>query len=325
MRPLALAALLAAALPLPLSAQPGRPLSVPRAVAEDIASRARAEGADDERGDAAQVLRFTEARERDLNGDGRPEIFVTGTGPLCGANNCSMWVYGRENGGRYRLLLETGGVRLDPERGAARGFRDLRAVAHMSAAESYHTVYRHDGRAYEEVAKEIHGREGLLARITSPLAVPGEPRRVTLQALRAGPGSTLRLSATYTGCAPGRATRGRLCGDLRLGLARPAAGGAVLPAPGPGCFTLEVAPLDDSPRHSSQVACEAAPVSARGGGALVLRLAPEAWEAVAKAYEVRLVAAGRELRVGDLAEQGLAAFVGRVYELNGVELYPQDG
>jgi hypothetical protein len=194
----------------------------------------------------------------------------------------------------------------------------------MSAAQSYHVVYRHDGRAYEEVATEIHGRDGLLARVASPLAVPGQPRRVTLQALPVGPDSPFRLSAAYTGCAPGPATPGRLCGDLRLGLTGRAAGRA-LPTPGPGCFTLEVAPLDDSPRHSSRVACEAAPAPNQGRGRpLALRLTPEGWEAVAKAYEVRLVAEGNELRVGDLAEQGLAVFVGRVYELNGVDLYPRD-
>ncbi|HYJ79445.1 MAG TPA: hypothetical protein VEW03_07600 [Longimicrobiaceae bacterium] len=326
MRSLVLATLLAAA-PLSLLAQPGRTVPVPRAVAEDIAARARAEGADaqDERRDAVQVLRFTEARERDLNGDGRPELFVTGTGPLCGANNCTFWVYGREGGGRVRRLLETGGVRLDPERTAARGFRDLRGVAHMSAAQSFHTVYRYDGRAYAEVATEIHGRDGLLARIAYPLAAPGQPRHVTLAALPVGRGSALRLSAAYTGCVPGRATPGRLCGQLDLGLAGTGAAGRALPAPGPGCFTLEVAPLDDSPRHSSRVACEAASVSRRTGGrALALRLTPEAWEAVAKAFEVRLVAGGNTLRIEDPARQGLAVFVDRVYELNGMELYPQD-
>ncbi|HEX2202694.1 MAG TPA: hypothetical protein VHG91_05335, partial [Longimicrobium sp.] len=264
MRPLALAALLlATTTPSALSAQPGRVVPVPRAVAEDIAARARAEGYDDERSDAARVLRFTEARAHDLNGDGRPELFIVGTGPLCGANNCSVWVYAREAGGRVRRLLQTGGVRVAPVRTAAGGWRDLRALAHMSADETYHTVYRYDGRAYEEVATEIHGDGGLLARVASPLAAPGQPRRVTLDALPVGPGSRVRLSASYTGCAPGRATPGRLCGSWSLGLAGPA---AALPAPGPGCFTLEVKPLEDARPHSSRPACAAAPVSARSGG-----------------------------------------------------------
>lgn len=325
MHRLPLAAVLLASLAAPLAAQPGRAVPVPRGVAEDIASRARAEGADDERSDAAQVLRFTEAETRDLNGDGRPEYVVTGSGPLCGANNCTRWVYRRGASGRFHHLLETGGSRLETERAGAGGWRDLRGVSHLSAAESFHSVFRFDGADYEEVATELHTRDGAAFRVSSPLPVRGQPRRVTLDPLPAAPGAGVRLSAGYPGCASGRGTPGRLCGAPRLVLSEPA-GGRALPAPGAACFTLEVEPLDGTPPHSSRVACEAAAApGGRPGRALALRLTPEAWEAVAKAYRIRLVAEGGTVTVEDAARQALTSFVDRVWRLNGMTLYPNDG
>lgn len=78
------------------------------------------------------------------------QVLVRGSGLcLCGAQNCGFWIY-RRTGNKDELLLKgVGSVRVRIGKSAAKGYRDIVADSHASAAETIVRTYRYDGRAYQ--------------------------------------------------------------------------------------------------------------------------------------------------------------------------------
>jgi hypothetical protein len=87
----------------------------------------------------------------DLNGDGKPELIVHGIGgEICGAQNCAHWVY-RQTPDGYQLLLDADVVQhIELQKTKSHGYYDLMTFEHSSAFESAATLYKFDGRRYQQ-------------------------------------------------------------------------------------------------------------------------------------------------------------------------------
>src|SRR5687767_4512932 len=106
-----------------------QPEPVPRPILEQLVPILRSDDAPD----ATALARFVELSRHDLNDDGQAEYFVRGTGPFCGATgNCREWVFTRDAGGGYRLLLDAGGKGVTPQVVSNNGWRTLWDDAHLS-------------------------------------------------------------------------------------------------------------------------------------------------------------------------------------------------
>ncbi|HEU4453239.1 MAG TPA: hypothetical protein VFR81_09270, partial [Longimicrobium sp.] len=256
---------------------------------------------------ADALARFVELKRHDLNGDGRAEYFVRGTGPFCGASgNCREWVFTREAGGGYRLLLDAGGKGVTPQAPSVNGWRILWDDAHMSAYESHRDVYLFDGERYLATAGVLFEHDDGVARMLYRLDMPLEtPRSVTLE-MNDGPPGVL-LDAEYTACtAP---TNGRLCGAPRVEMRG-------LPASvtsGRECLTVEMEAGDGAVRR----------VHARcSGGSVSLEMSEADWKEIPQAVEIRLRAPGYDGKLSGTAQSGLISFAVKVLEMNGIDPYP---
>ena len=108
-----------------------------------------------EKEDVKDALDVLEVEETDLNGNGTMEMIVRALGfPFCGAANCPVWVYARENG-QLRMILAASGTDLVVSDGITGGYADLISAAHISAAETYVIEYGYDGREYKPKKCEI--------------------------------------------------------------------------------------------------------------------------------------------------------------------------
>jgi len=288
----------------PAAAQPSSE-PVPRPILEQLVPIA-----DDENTPNADALaRFVELTRHDLNGDGRAEYFVRGTGPFCGASgNCREWVFTRDARGGYRLLLDAGGKGVTPQARTTNGWRNLWDDAHMSAYESHRDVYRYDGERYVPTSGVLMDHSGGATRVLYTVDTPlGSPRRATLTMDERRPG--VRLSGEYTACAT--PTAGRLCGSPRLEML-----GLPRSVPRRGrCVTMEMEAGDGAVRR----------VAARcAGGKAVLTLSEADWKEVLQFPEIRLRGAGYDERLPSAARSGLVSFAEKVLEMNGIDPYPDE-
>ncbi len=287
----------------PAAAQ--QPEPVPRPILEHLVPIA-----DDENAPNADALaRFVELTRHDLNGDGNAEYFVRGTGPFCGATgNCREWVFTRDAGGGYRLLLDAGGKGVTPQSPSVNGWRILWDDAHLSAYETHRDVYHYDGERYVATAGALTERTDsgthVLYRISMPL---GSSRRVSLAMDASRPG--VRLSAEYNACAA--PTPGRLCGAPRLEMLG-------LPASVLGqsrCLTVEMEAGDGVVRRT-RARC--------AGGRASLTLSEADWKEIPQSVEIRLRGPGYNEKLPGAARSGLISFAAKVLEMNGIDPYPDD-
>jgi hypothetical protein len=295
--------IIASVLAAPVIAQ--QPERVPRPILEQLVPIA-----DDENTPNADALaRFVELTRHDLNGDGQAEYFVRGTGPFCGASgNCREWVFTRDAGGGYRLLLDAGGKGVTPQTPSVNGWRVLRDDAHLSAYETHRDIYHYDGERYVATAGALTERTDsgthVLYRINMPL---GTPRRVSLGMDAARPG--VRLSAEYTACAT--PTAGRLCGAPRLEvLGLPA---SVMTQS--RCLTVEMEAGDGVVRRT-RARC--------AGGRASLTLSEADWKEIPQSAEIRLRGPGYNEKLPGAARSGLVSFAEKVLEMNGIDPYPDE-
>jgi hypothetical protein len=84
-----------------------------------------------------------------LAADGTSQLLVKGsTSCLCGAQNCSFWIYRKEHG-KYKLLLAgPGAIKIKAGKNLAGGYRDVISQSHASANETILRTYRFDGKEY---------------------------------------------------------------------------------------------------------------------------------------------------------------------------------
>ena len=95
----------------------------------------------------------------DLNRDGRPEYHVQPVGGcMCGAQNCSFWIY-RQVGDSFTLLLATNGLGLSVEKTVSNGYFDVSVGAHNNAFTRYVTYYRFNGKEYNEYKTDFENLE----------------------------------------------------------------------------------------------------------------------------------------------------------------------
>jgi hypothetical protein len=304
----------------PLASQSTQRVPLPQEIVADLVPRFQAE--DGEFSTADQVAKSVEAQTHDLNGDGTPEYVVKATMPqFCLADDyCYTWVYGRMPDGRYHRLLETISASVNVQLTGTNGYRDLEAVAHWTMGA--HSFFQFGERGYVDVGRDLRKGEELSFRIRSPLPGPGQPGRVELDERAAGSHPTVRFAAEYTACASERATPGQLCGEPRLVLSEPQ-GAGLLPSPGPACFQMEAKRAGAGLTPAGSVQCAAGETGGTGQRrSIVLQLSPAQWNAVRHTGTIRLVASRLTLNMDDDADVALRVFLGRVYNLNGMAMYP---
>jgi hypothetical protein len=79
------------------------------------------------------------------------QIVVRGTRDFCGATgNCTFWIFQR-NSGKPKLVLASEAQRLFPGRSSHLGRSDIVTSLHDSAFRQQISVYRWNGKAYDEI------------------------------------------------------------------------------------------------------------------------------------------------------------------------------
>jgi hypothetical protein len=88
----------------------------------------------------------------DLNNDGKKEIIIRGIEGsfLCGGTgNCGEWIF-EKIGKDYRQLLNASALSLTVKKEKTRNYNDIFTKGHFSAAETYETTYKFNGKKYIE-------------------------------------------------------------------------------------------------------------------------------------------------------------------------------
>jgi hypothetical protein len=89
------------------------------------------------------------AEEIDLNGDGKPELEITGNGD---ATNWPIWLFAKLGKQYVQLLKAYMGIYgyqvLKP---VSFGYHDIMTIEHVSAAEHEITIYRFNGQKYKKL------------------------------------------------------------------------------------------------------------------------------------------------------------------------------
>ncbi len=91
-----------------------------------------------------------DAAQADLDGDGRPEIFVYAKGPdFCGSGGCVLYVLSPK-GADYRVVLRTTVTRPPIRRlaTATHGWRDIGVFVSGGGAKPHEARLRFDGKRY---------------------------------------------------------------------------------------------------------------------------------------------------------------------------------
>lgn len=136
-----------ALLPLMASAQQRPRVPVPRQIVEHILADSSLFEMMPRSYDS--LLANLVAEALDLDGDGTPELEVRGIKSLCGANNCSAWIYRRVTKD-YQRLLEAGSIQqIEIQPTTSHGYHDITTAQHGSAWSSELRRYKFDGRQYQ--------------------------------------------------------------------------------------------------------------------------------------------------------------------------------
>lgn len=320
MRPALLitAALLAAT---PAAAQPERDRPVDTTLHPALLAQFRADAAANE--EEANFLDLDSVPvpvvvydRRDLNGDGRDEVFLSGLGRYCGASgNCPLWIYTPADNGGWRRIHAGAGLGVEVRRTKTNGFADLVTPSHFSAHETYRSGYAHDGRTYVWTGTTFHVSEDDGEREVFQVISPVSPARtdslrsartVFLRRVRVDSAGDLMLSADYTVC--GTAASTEPCGAGRILLRAPG-------RPSAACHALYVAGFDDEFTQSGDRLCATVE-----GGMMVLRPSAAQWDAIYLSRTTELRSGGGTIRIADYARDALAAFVAGAYSVAGRKL-----
>lgn len=156
----------------------------------------------------------------DLNGDGIPEYFVTGS-RTCGTN-CERWIYRRLAGGGYRRMYVDWVSSIDVLPARRHGWHSISTWYHFSCCEGSSTLYEFDGTTYAwRETKWQRDRRGehtadttmrTLYRVS--ITPPGARRHLALDPMTATNG--VRFEAGYDVCG-----RNAACGEPWLRLSSP--------------------------------------------------------------------------------------------------------
>ena len=111
---------------------------------------------EEEEGGLRTAEERTTVEEVDLNRDGVPEYEVNlSSGCVCGAVNCSIYLY-RESSGGYELILDgASGYGLDVLKTSSNGYADVRVTARNNAATASEYTYKFDGKEYREAGATL--------------------------------------------------------------------------------------------------------------------------------------------------------------------------
>lgn len=94
----------------------------------------------------AKVAELLDVKQIDLNGDKKPEYLVSGV--LCGAQNCSYWIYQKQGNRLVNVPTEIEGIFVRALTTRSKGWKDMVFVYHSSATREPRTVFRFNGRGY---------------------------------------------------------------------------------------------------------------------------------------------------------------------------------
>ncbi len=316
----AAALVLTLALAAPSAAQPGQPDGeIPPALLaqfrRDLASEVIP---------GAERVRVLGDGKVDLDGDGSLEYVLT-SALLCGTiGNCTYWVYRALPGGGWQRFHEGYGHGVEALAHRTNGFLDIYSDSRFPPQRSFRVTHAFDGAEYVWTATELRAAAGPDSRRTgyrvwSPVperraGSPPEPRTVTLSSVDVR-GAGVRISATYTTCAPGQATPGELCGEARLVLSG-SAGSAPWPA-APACFTLLRRPWEGPTRPAGELC----PGEGPAGGTVALVPTRAQLDAIHASPSVQLRKGGFVLALtgDDDSLTALRDFITAVYHLNEIE------
>ena len=98
--------------------------------------------------------------EIDLNRDGVKEYEVQLSGICaCGAHNCTIYLYRRSGQGFESILESASGLGIELLRTSTNGYQDIQINSHNNAATEGRTVYKFNGRQYQEAGSTIANLE----------------------------------------------------------------------------------------------------------------------------------------------------------------------
>jgi len=107
-------------------------------------------------GGAVAAEEGTSVDEVDLNRDGVPEYEVRlSSGCVCGAVNCSIYIY-RQTSGGYELILDgASGYGIDELKTSSNGYLDVLVTARNNLATASEATYKFDGKQYRETGARL--------------------------------------------------------------------------------------------------------------------------------------------------------------------------
>ena len=89
----------------------------------------------------------------ELNGDGTPELLVTGQGCACqGARRCFQWIYRSAKTGFQLIFGPDPADSLTAKKASSNGYRDIESAG-FSGNDACTVTYKFDGRRYQEQRK----------------------------------------------------------------------------------------------------------------------------------------------------------------------------
>lgn len=253
---------------------------------------------------------------RDLNADGRDEVFLSGLGRYCGASgNCPLWIYTPADGG-WRRIHAGGGLGVEVLQTRTNGFPDLMTPSHFSAFETYLSSAAFDGERYvwsgtallaatrDDTDEEAETQTVFEVRSPVPARTdPATPRTVNLLPMLVDSARGITLAAGYTSC-----TANLTCPLPRLVLRAPAEFAQ-------RCVTLWIESGNGDFAQAGAPVC-----GTEEGGATVYHPSAGQWEAMDGAAVLELRSGSRTLSLGEYAREGLSAFAAGMYNVDGREL-----
>jgi hypothetical protein len=132
--------------------QPARTnVELPREILQELLGEFKHDMASDDREYQYDADSFV-AEPLDLNLDGKSELSIYLRDSCSPTGNCLIWIYQiQEN--RHALLLKAAHVqRIEPQTTFTNGYLDIMASMHLSAYDSFLTLYKFDGRTYRREA-----------------------------------------------------------------------------------------------------------------------------------------------------------------------------
>lgn len=95
-------------------------------------------------------LKIVDVNTIELNGDGTPELLITGQGCACqGARRCAQWIYRSTKSGYEWIFGPDQADSLTAKKASSKGYRDIESTG-LSGNDACTVTYKFDGRRYQK-------------------------------------------------------------------------------------------------------------------------------------------------------------------------------